>query len=158
MGADPANCIMAATAIARHDRCVLLIGNSGRGKSDLALRAITSPLRLAGEAQPALFEFISDDQTALTRQGAQIVAAAPAAIKDQLEVRGLGIVAWPSITGVRVCLVADLSDGPIDRMPQEPVPNLELLGLHIPIRRFAAFEASAHIKIALSLTLTQGPP
>src|SRR5690606_10091511 len=78
-----------ATCIAFGEFGVLLIGPSGSGKSDLALRLIdeggfgigTSRLEAA---------LVSDDQVLLQRQGDEVMASAPATIAALLEVRGLG--------------------------------------------------------------------
>src|SRR5262249_39704193 len=60
---------------------VLIMGKSGAGKSDVALRMIALGARL-----------LSDDQTALFAHEGHIYAEAPAAVAGLLEVRGVGIV------------------------------------------------------------------
>src|SRR5471032_1651600 len=64
---------------------VLLLGDSGTGKSDLALRLIHEGWSL-----------VADDRTVLSLKQGRIVAAAPTTINGLLEVRGLGIVALKS--------------------------------------------------------------
>ena len=70
---------------------VLLLGKSGSGKSDLALRLIKGGATL-----------VSDDQVKLSRNGRSIVAAAPDNIKGLLEIRGLGILRFPQKDGVNI--------------------------------------------------------
>lgn len=145
--------IVAGTTIARAGVAVLLRGPSGRGKSDLALRAITSPLQLPGEDRPSVFELVSDDQTALDERDGSIIVSPPPALGGLLEVRGVGIIQAGAPATARLALIADLTDGsaPIERLPEEPWPT-ELL-LHHPIRVMpvAPLDASAPAKIALAL-------
>ncbi|MFN3869796.1 MAG: HPr kinase/phosphorylase, partial [Hyphomicrobiaceae bacterium] len=85
--ADPV--LVHATAVARHGAAVLLMGPSGSGKSDLALRL------LAQTASPSLptgdFELVSDDHVLLHRDHDLVIASAPPSIAGKLEVRGIGI-------------------------------------------------------------------
>ena len=126
-----------ATAVALGNRAVLLIGPSGSGKSDLALRLIDRGARL-----------IADDRAVLTRHGDGVLAAPPATIAGLLEVRGVGIVAVPHVAGVPVALVVDLG-GPPARLP---VPaTRDVGGVAVPVVALAAFEASAPLKVERAL-------
>ena len=66
-------------------------------------------------------------------------------------VRGLGILAVPSLASANLTLVADLT-APEDivRFP-DPKPQTELLGLSFPLLLLAPFEASAPLKLLLAL-------
>jgi serine kinase of HPr protein (carbohydrate metabolism regulator) len=140
-----------ATTIARHGHAVLLRGTSGAGKSDLALRAIMRPLLLPGDASPAPFELVSDDRTVLHLAGDSVVASAPEPLRGLLEVRGIGIVALPSLGDVPLALVVDLSAGEIERLPEYPGARTTLLGRAFDVVEIAPFEASAPEKVALAL-------
>lgn len=143
--------IVAATTIARHGGAVLLRGASGQGKSDLALRAICRPLQLPGEAAPAPFRLVSDDQTVLTVAQGTVRASPPGPLRDLLEVRGIGIIQAPSVIDVPLALVVDLTNTDIERMPEFPGACQWLLGHCFDVVQVAPFELSAPEKIALAL-------
>lgn len=127
------------TAIALGGEGVLLRGPSGAGKSDFALRLIDQGGRL-----------VADDQTELRREGDEIIMSAPATIAGQIEVRGLGIVAVPSVASAPLRLVVDLlPSGEIERMPLPR--DCGFLGCTIPAVALAPFEASAPAKLRLAL-------
>lgn len=132
--------ILHATSVAIEGQAILLIGPSGSGKSDLALRLIDRGASL-----------VSDDYTILRLNDGRITAAAPSHIAGRIEVRGLGIAAMQHETDVPVALALQLVDRP-ERMP-EPMPPLMLLGQCVPIARIAAKEASAPIKAEMLLRL-----
>ena len=69
-----------ATAIAINEKAVLLEGQSGVGKSDLALRLIGRGATL-----------ISDDYVTLEPKSGKLVASPPTGIAGKLEVRGIFI-------------------------------------------------------------------
>jgi HPr kinase/phosphorylase len=86
-----------ASCVAIGNKGVLLLGKSGSGKSDLALRLIDDGARL-----------VSDDRTILFIAKGVLHAKAPASIKGFLEVRGLGIIALPVRTDVKIALAVRL--------------------------------------------------
>jgi HPr kinase/phosphorylase len=134
------------TAIVLGSEGILLRGPSGAGKSDFALRLIDQGARL-----------VADDQTELRRDGDDITMSAPAMIAGQMEVRGLGIIALPSVPSAPLRLVIDLlPSAEIERMP--PPRDCHYFGCTIPAIALAAFEASAPAKLRLALrSLAQGP-
>jgi len=144
------------TAIARHGSAALLRGPSGVGKSDLALRALTTPIQLPGERSSSLFELICDDQTVLTEDEGIIFASAPASIRGQLEVRGIDIVQVPWVARAPLLLVADLTQAPIERLPERQNELATWLGHEISTVAINPFEASAPIKLALTLARAKG--
>jgi len=127
-----------ATAVAIGGHAVLLIGPSGSGKSDLALRLIDRGAAL-----------ISDDRTDLTLVDGRLLASAPATILGKIEVRGLGIVAVATVADVAVALAIQLG-GPIERMPP-PANTQTIAGIALPAFALDAFEGSAAIKVELAL-------
>ena len=126
-----------ATAIAIGSRAVLLVGPSGSGKSDLALRLIDRGAVL-----------IADDRVVVTRVGDRLLAAPPPTIAGRLEVRGVGIVDLPYVGGVRVALVADLAQRP-PRLPEAAIRTIA--GVAVPLVAVAAFEVAAALKVELAL-------
>ncbi len=124
---------------------ILLLGASGSGKSDLALRLIA-----AGA------ELVADDRTELEFEDGAIVAGPPQALAGLMEVRNLGIVALPHRPKARIALVVDLGpDGPPVRLP-EPERWTGPAGLALPdaacppLIRIDPFETSAPVKVALA--------
>ena len=127
-----------ATAVASEGRAVLLLGPSGSGKSDLALRLIDRGWRL-----------VSDDQTVLHRTADTLRASAPATIAGKLEVRGLGIVDLPHDRDVVVALAVELTHE-IIRMPDDSRER-SFLGVAVPLIGVDATTASAAAKVVLAL-------
>ena len=127
------------TAIALGGDGILLRGPSGAGKSDLALRLIDQGARL-----------VADDQTELRREGNAVMMSAPATIAGQIEVRGLGIVAVPSVAAAPLRLVVDLV--PASEIERMPAPReCRFLDCAVPLVALAPFEASAPAKLRLAL-------
>ncbi len=117
---------------------VLLRGPSGSGKSDLALRLIDDGARL-----------VADDQTRLSRDGARVLASAPAALEGTLEVRGVGLAGLPSLPETEIGLVVELrADTAIDRLPEEHC--VVLLGQSLPAVVLDAHQPSAAAKLRLA--------
>lgn len=141
--------IVHGTAIAIDGNAVLLRGPPGAGKSDLALRALSLPV--GSDLTPA-FELVADDQVAVRRDPDGLTVEAPATLKGLLEVRGIGILAVPSVGAARLVLLADLTMADrVERLP-DPWPTEILLGIRLPVLRIAPFEASAPLKLALALS------
>ncbi len=113
-----------------------MVGPSGSGKSDLALRLLSRG-----------FELVADDQVDIVDG----IASCPAELAGLLEVRGLGIVRLPFRTHARLVLVVELN-GRADRMPL-PDHHPEL---HVPVVRIDAAAASAPEKVALALDCVLG--
>ena len=137
-----------ATTVALAGRAVLLRGAPGSGKSDLALRLVEEGAAL-----------VADDQTRLSRRGAELWAAAPAPLKDMIEVRGVGIVRINALAEAPVALLIDLvGEAEMERLPE---PQREsLLGVLLPRLKLNAAAASAPAKVRLALRLAslEGEP
>lgn len=127
-----------ASCVAIGDRAVLIEGQSGAGKSDLALRLIDRGARL-----------VSDDYTLLLRQGGILLATAPATIAGRIEVRGIGIVDMPHVERVPAVLLVELADD-VERMPME-ARSRHVAGVSLPVIRIDGGQASAPIKVELAL-------
>ncbi|CAN5302651.1 HPr kinase/phosphatase C-terminal domain-containing protein [soil metagenome] len=127
-----------ATCVTIGRHAVLLIGASGSGKSDLALRLIDRGAVL-----------VSDDQTELTRTGDALIAAPPATIAGLIEVRGLGIFTLPYRAEAPVALAVRLGEAVI-RMPEMALTE-EFSGIAIPLIRVDSRDASAPVKVEWAL-------
>ena len=136
------------TAIALDGRAALIRGESGSGKSDLALRCIAQPPSdlVCGQAL-----LIADDQVLADVRGGKIHLTCPDSIKGLLEVRGLGIIAVPTRNEAELELLVDLVPrNEVERLP-DPNARAELMGVEIRRLAVAAFEASAPLKLLLAL-------
>jgi serine kinase of HPr protein (carbohydrate metabolism regulator) len=141
-----ASCVMldkaAPAPFGFYDAGVLLLGDSGMGKSDLALRLIE---------QGALL--VSDDRTDLFVENGKLHARAPAALAGLIEARGLGILSLSFEASAEVVLAVQLvAADAVPRMPgresYQPPPELALpQAARPPLIRLNAFEASASVKL-----------
>lgn len=135
------------TAIAAGRSAVLIRGQPGAGKSDLALRCLHLP---AGPHLPIPFLLVADDQVYLSADGHGLLASAPPQIHGKLEVRGVGIVDVETCPPAHVRLVVDLvAPDRIERFPQ--IETCEVHGMRLPRVWLTPFEASAPVKLLLSL-------
>lgn len=127
------------SCVARDGAAVLLLGPSGSGKSDLALRLI-------GRG----FALVADDQVMLADRD----VGAPEALRGMLEVRGLGIFQdLPVAEGATLALVVDLVPATgVVRLP--PPAARDIAG--VPRIALNPFEASACDKIAWALDAALG--
>jgi len=90
------------------DAGILLLGNSGAGKSDLALRLI---------ARGAVL--VCDDRCELFLAGHMLQARPPPQLAGLIEIRGVGIVAFPYAAEARIALAARLvPPGAVARLPE----------------------------------------
>jgi HPr kinase/phosphorylase len=124
------------SCVARDGAGVLLLGSSGAGKSDLALRLLRHG-----------FVLVADDQVHVIEG----LARAPAALAGLLEVRGLGIVRLPYLADVVLKLVVQLTDR-VERLPH-PERHAEL---DLPLVRLNALDGSAPDRVALALDCALG--
>jgi serine kinase of HPr protein (carbohydrate metabolism regulator) len=127
-----------ASTVAIDGRAVLILGISGSGKSDLALRLIDRG-----------FTLVSDDQTVVQKRGERLYASAPATIAGKLEIRGLGIVDMPAVGDVAVALAVELTSA-IQRLPDDSRERM-ICGLGVPLISIDALTASAPSKVAIAL-------
>lgn len=130
-----------ATCVAIHGRGVLLLGASGVGKSDLALRLIDRGA-----------ELVSDDGTVVEARGGRLHARAGPHIAGRVEVRGIGIVERPAREEAPLALAVTL-DQTVPRMPAETLPVRMIEDIALPLMALAPFEASAPIKLEQGLIL-----
>ena len=123
---------------------VLLRGESGAGKSDLALRLIDQGAFL-----------VADDLVEVSEQDGALIASAPQTIRGRMEVRGLGIMAAPSVESAKLALIVDLVAP--EAVERSPVSAFEKIGeINLPKVALAPFEASTPAKIRIALQALSG--
>jgi len=95
------------TAVSIDDKGLLILGQSGSGKSQLALALITHGAKL-----------ISDDQVILVNTESEIILSAPKSISGKIEARFVGILKMPVLIAP-LYLVIDLDQKELDRLPKK---------------------------------------
>ncbi len=150
-----ASCIVLARAGAPfgvpEDAAVLILGASGSGKSDLALRLIERGAML-----------VADDRTDLFARNGRLWGRPPAVLAGLIEIRGVGIVALPFRSEAAIALAIDLVErslvprhsregtyvppGELELSPSARPPLLRLDGRDssAPAKVVAAASAYAH--------------
>jgi HPr kinase/phosphorylase len=123
----------------------LILGGSGAGKSDLALRLM---------ADGALL--VADDQTDIEVRGNELWALAPEKIAGLIEARGVGILPVAIKRASRLALAVQLADAP-ERMPERRTWSLPGASVQIPLIELSPFEASAPAKLRLALSHRLSP-
>lgn len=134
---------------------VLILGEPGSGKSTLALRLIDEPgYGISGTLLRS--ELVADDQVIVTRDQDRLLASAPAALRGNLEIRGLGIVTLATPPSVPLVLVVKLHDhSAIERLP---VPAIfDILGMTLPLVEIDAKQPSAPARLRAALTWLKQP-
>ena len=142
--------VLHATLIARRHGgawCgVLLRGDSGAGKSGLALRCLDGGWRL-----------VADDRTLVWSSAGRLYGRAHPNIQGLVEARGLGILSAAHLDWVEIRLVADLTaaaDG-VERMP-EPA-SVELAGVAVPLVALWSHDTAAPAKLGLAVASAATP-
>jgi len=128
-----------ASCVSIDGKGVLLLGASGSGKSDLALRLIDGGAQL-----------VADDRVDVLRQDETLIASAPENLRGMLEVRGVGIVRLPYSAQISLSLAVRLVDrDEVERLPEPKV--WDCLGVQLPVLSLHAFDVSAPAKIRIAL-------
>jgi len=129
-----------ASCVALGSRAILLLGPSGVGKSDLALRLIDAGARL-----------VADDRCELWLKKGHLFARSPASIAGMIEVRGLGIIALPFCRQAGVALAVRLGKNDA-RLPKRRFYAAPLKGAGpVPMITMDGREPSAPARIRLAL-------
>jgi HPr kinase/phosphorylase len=130
--------IIHATAVAMGGNGVLIIGPSGSGKSDIALRMMDRGAVL-----------VSDDAVGLeTKSGSVLLVTAPN-IAGKIEMRGIGICNVENIPIAPLRLVVQLTED-VERMPR-PGATISIAGYDVPLVRLVPLEPSAPLKLERAL-------
>jgi len=124
-----------ATVITVQGHGVLIQGPSGSGKSDLALRLLDRGAAL-----------VADDCALLTARRSRLFAEAPHNIFGMLEVRGVGIIDWPtSAHAAKLDLAVNSS------LITQNKKSAELLGIKIPLISIDLLRSSSPFVVESSL-------
>lgn len=124
-----------ASAVVLGDRGVLIIGNSGTGKSSLAVSLI-GRYRAAG----SFARLVADDQIFLAATSGRAVATAPGSIAGLAEIFGVGPARMTFEAMAVIDLVVELlpgaaprlCDATVELLPGVVVPLLSLAGRNTP--------------------------
>ena len=121
------------TVIRFRGKGVLIMGKSGMGKSDLALRLLEKGARV-----------VADDVVHLEVREDKLYAFAPPALRNKLEVRGFGIIEVDGLPETQIDMVLSLQKK-YDRLPK---PHFfEFREIKVPEYVLSAFEDSILLKI-----------
>ena len=129
-----------ATAICIEGKAILLIGESGSGKSDLALRLIMNKNAV----------LIADDRVDVNNMNGVLKASCPQNIQGLLEVRGVGICKMPFAAEADVKMAVRLvaAETEIERIPEKE--TIVICGIKVPVINVHPFEISATDKIIIA--------
>lgn len=118
-----------------------MLGASGSGKSDLALRLIMNKGAM----------LVADDRADVLEKNGKIYASAPENIRGLLEVRGVGIVKMPFTENAEIKLAVELvaNANEVERMPENL--QYQILNHTVPLLKLYPFEASAADKVVIKL-------
>ncbi len=128
------------------DAAALVLGDSGSGKSDLALRLIAMGAQL-----------IADDQTMLFGESGRLFAAAPASARNWMEIRGIGLVQLAAGKPSPVLIAVELTREAVPRLPEPTDYRPEGIELAAPPKLFRlnALDPSTPAKIACAAAAVQ---
>ena len=129
--------LLYGTCISLDGAGVLLSGEPGAGKSDVALRLLQLGAKL-----------VADDQVRVEVISRRLWVTPPDSIRGLLEVRGVGIVKVKAID--RTCLQLAINLVPREFVPRLPeIDHTTILGLSLPGYKLHAFDISTPEKIAV---------
>lgn len=120
MASSPDQTILHASAVAVEGQGILILGESGSGKSGLALTLMAQGATL-----------VSDDRVVMTRQGGDIRMTSPDTIRGQIEARGVGILTATHCEDIPLSVAVIMDEMETDRLP--PRRSKNFLGISIPI-------------------------
>ncbi|MBO6825214.1 MAG: HPr kinase/phosphatase C-terminal domain-containing protein [Sneathiella sp.] len=134
-----------ATTVAIDQQGILLMGPSGSGKSDLALRLLEAGAKL-----------VSDDYTEISLEDGRLMARPPVTIAGLMEVRGMGVIKVPFLHEISLSLACDLmTASEIERFPEGPMTR-EFDGYLLPTLPLDGLAASALARIQFALRHLEG--
>ncbi len=127
-----------SSSVVLDDNGVLILGSSGSGKSDLALRLIDAGATL-----------VSDDISICKKKSNDVYLYCPSETKGLLEVREIGIITVPFVERIKLRLVVKLTSKSNDRIPKTNI--LRILGIKFPLLKIDGRNPSAVVKVKVKL-------
>jgi HPr kinase/phosphorylase len=118
-----------ASAVVLAESGILIRGESGRGKSALALALIE-----LGAERGCFARLIGDDRIQIRVAGGRILLSGAPNVTGLIERRGIGLVRVDAEPAAAAHLVVDLLAAGVglDRLPEEGAESCELAGLRLP--------------------------
>lgn len=132
-----------ASCVAINGRGLLIFGQAGSGKSDLAIRMLALGAVL-----------VADDQVELWADGSKLMARCPARIKGLIEARHMELLrlAAPKIADSAQIVGALYPADPATELERLPEPSYtDIAGLSVPRFTLPYFHASTEAKLVLWL-------
>ena len=126
------------TSVVIEDCGIMIIGNSGSGKSDLALRLIDNGATL-----------ISDDITICKKKNKKIFLLPSKETRGLLEVREVGIITVPYVENIELRMIVELKNVDQERYPEHSEKTI--LGLKLPRLLINGKNPSSVIKVKVKL-------
>ena len=127
-----------STSVVIEDLVILIRGQSGSGKYEIALRLIDSGATL-----------ISDELTICKKFGDYLYLCPHSKTKGLLEVREIGIMTVPYIENIKLTLVVELVEEKFERIPE--MMSCSILGIKFPKIKIFGKSSSAVAKIKIKL-------
>jgi serine kinase of HPr protein (carbohydrate metabolism regulator) len=129
------NTIIHASCVSVNNKAILLLGDSGSGKSDLALRLIDGGAQL-----------VADDYVEIRVQNNILTASPPKQLEGLIEARGIGILSLPFIRDIELKLAINLvARDAVERLPEAQF--FDCLEHKLPLLSLHAFDSSTPAKI-----------
>lgn len=128
-----------ATLVSLNNKGILLIGESGTGKSDIALRMIMEKGA----------ELVADDRVDIECINNKLIGSAPKEIEGLLEVRNVGISHFPFKQQAEIALCIELCSkkDQLERLPEDEY--VDFLGVSITKLKLYPFDCSILCKIVV---------
>lgn len=131
--------LLHASCVSIENRALLIVGESGGGKSDLALRLIEQGAKL-----------VADDYVEISLRDGILFSRPPTRIAGMIEARGVGILKLPYADDVAVRLAVKLTAREaVERLPEPQF--FDCLGFKLPLLCLHGFDASATAKIRFAI-------
>lgn len=136
--------LLHGTCVEINGKAVLITGQSGFGKSSVALQLIDRGAML-----------VADDQTLISFIDGMLVALPPPTIRGLLEVRGVGLISYPYQEKSPLFLSVEICDDEsYERLP-EPL-FIEYHECEVPLLKLKRGDPMSAIKIELKLSKGDG--
>jgi HPr kinase/phosphorylase len=141
-----------ASCVAFGNKAILIRGQSGVGKSDLALQLIDGQGYGLG-TKLLRAKLVADDQVVLHRVKDEIIVTPPDTIRGKLEIRGRGIISVSHKVSAKLTGIVDLKPrSEIERMPEVEDMRTDVLELSFPLCFIDSTAPSAAARIRSFLT------